>query len=125
MHCVGYSSCALGCMRSNLRECKIQNFPKGMPKTPIDAVCLNTRVYNMPPPYSLIKPYYTPPLNHFLDEGLLGISKYFIDVKISSLHAHISYSNADKMYAYVTGLACCIYITCNVVPVVPFSIFTI
>ena len=38
-------NCTRKCMRSNLRETKIQNLPGGMPPTPLDVVCLDTQMY--------------------------------------------------------------------------------
>ena len=50
------------CIRSNLRESKIQKFSGGTcPQTPLDVVCLRTRIFTPLPPLTLIKPYFAPP----------------------------------------------------------------
>ena len=50
------------CIRSNLRESKMQKFSGGAcPQTPLDVVCLRTRIFTPLPPLTLIKLYFAPP----------------------------------------------------------------
>ena len=75
---------------------RVQNtkiFWGGMPQTPLDVVCLRTRIFTPLPPLTLIKPYFFPPLSHFLDEGL---TSWQIEIDDQRQHVYVLAGHASS-----------------------------